>query len=141
MVVHKPQCLPAHLPVAPKRFLPWLGMASCAQHRFCMFKADVASAFLQGSDLKEPKYCIGNIQGRYNGWCYREDMFGVLVDVQVFWDGAYYSRPHPKHLFKAVSELVKDDRWNSAAENLCSPQWTTSMPVAPLTWADRCSRR
>ena len=29
----------------------------------------------------EPKYWIGNIKGRRNGWCFREHLFGVLAYV------------------------------------------------------------
>ena len=35
--------------------------------------------------------------------------------------GQYYSRPHPKKLFEKVSALVKDDRWNDTARDLCLP--------------------
>ena len=70
---------------------------------------------------QETKYWIGNIQGRVNGWCHREHIFGVLVEVQVWWGDQYYTRPHPKTLFAEVAELVKHDRWNSQAANLCQP--------------------
>jgi hypothetical protein len=70
----------------------------------------------------ELTYFIGNIQGAVNDWCYREHIFGVLVDVQVFLDGAYYSRPHPKNLFKTISALVKADRWDPDAYIICEPQ-------------------
>jgi hypothetical protein len=88
-----------------------------------LFYAHLVHQIQQCYHRKEPKYFIGNIEGTfYNGWCYREHIFGVLVDVQVFSDGAYYSRPHPKNLFKTISALVTYDRWNSAAYNLCVPQ-------------------
>ena len=70
---------------------------------------------------QRPSYYIGNIQGRINGWCYREHIFGILVDVQVFSGGEYFSRPHPKKLFEKVSALVEDDRWNDTARDLCLP--------------------
>ena len=54
--------------------------------------------------VHRPKYSIGNIQGRIDGLCYREHIFGILVAVQVFSNGQYYLRPHPK---------VR--RWNSTA--------------------------
>ena len=76
-----------------------------------------------GGYRNEPKYWIGNIKGRINGWCHREHIFGVLVEVQVWSDGQYYSRPHPKKLFAEVAALVKDDRWNSTAAKLCQPLW------------------
>ena len=73
---------------------------------------------------QEPKYWIGNIQGRVNGWCYREHIFGILVEVQQVWeDGQYYSRPHPKTNFAEVRALVKGDKWNSRAKQLCEPVW------------------
>ena len=72
---------------------------------------------------KEPKYWIGNIQRHINGWCLREHIFGILVDVQVWWDGQYYSHPLPKPVFAQVQELVKEHRWNSAAAKLCEPLW------------------
>jgi hypothetical protein len=67
------------------------------------------------------KYFIGNIQGRINGYCYREHIFGTLVKVQVFSSNEYYSRPHPKELFEKVSALVKDERWSDKARILCLP--------------------
>ena len=71
--------------------------------------------------VQRPHYSIGNIQGHTNGWCYMEHIFGILVDVLVFSDGQYYSRPHPKKLFEKVSALVEDDRWNATARDLCLP--------------------
>ena len=67
----------------------------------------------------ESKYWIGNIQRYFNGWCLREHIFGILVDVQVLWDGHYHSRPLPKTVFEEVQELVKNNRRNSAAAKLC----------------------
>ena len=69
----------------------------------------------------QPKYWIGDIQRHRNGWCFREHIFGVLVDVQVWWEGQYNSRPHPKTLFAEVQPLVNENRWNSAAAKLCEP--------------------
>ena len=37
---------------------------------------------------KEQKYWIGNIEQRVNGWCFREHIYGTLVDVQTEWHGA-----------------------------------------------------
>ena len=78
--------------------------------------------------VQRPKYSIGNIQGHINGWCHREHIFGILIDVQVCSaasDGQYYSRPHPKQVFERVSALVrhgeKADRWNDTARDLCLP--------------------
>ena len=73
--------------------------------------------------IREPKYWIGNIQGHKNGWCYREHIFGILVAVQVWHDGQYHSRPHPRLLFEEVHRMIRKDRWNSAAAELCEPFW------------------
>ena len=72
----------------------------------------------------EPKYWIGNIQRHFNGWCLREHIFGILVDVQVWWygDGQYHSRPLPKTVFAEVQELIENNRWNRAAATLCKPR-------------------
>jgi hypothetical protein len=72
------------------------------------------------------KFCIGNIQGHINGWCYRKDIFGILVDVKFpkvkrSGEQQYFSRPFPKEIFEKVSLLVKDDRWNKVASELCIP--------------------
>ena len=50
----------------------------------------------------EDKYWIGNIEGRINGWCFREHIYGILVDVQTEWHGQYYSRPLPKSVYPQV---------------------------------------
>ena len=73
----------------------------------------------------EPKYWIGNIQGYNNGWCLREHIFGILVDVQMWSiaDGQCHSHPLPRTVFAEVQSLVKDDGWNSAAAKLCEPRW------------------
>ena len=52
----------------------------------------------------------------------REHIFGILVDVQVWWDGQYHSRPLPKTVLAEVQELVNENRWNSAAAKLCEPR-------------------
>jgi len=71
----------------------------------------------------EPMHRIGNIQRHINGWCLREHIFGILVDVQVWWAGQYYSRPFPKTVFAQVQELVKEHRWTRAAAKLFEPRW------------------
>ena len=76
---------------------------------------------VQRHSIQRPKYLIGNVQRRINGWCYREHIFGILHDVQVFSGGGYCSRPFPKKLFEKVSSLVQDDRWNDTARDLCLP--------------------
>ena len=74
---------------------------------------------------KEPMYWIGNIEHRINGWCFREHIYGILVEVQVEHEGRYYTRPFPKSVFEEVRRLVKDDRWSKTAEKLCEPSWET----------------
>ena len=68
-------------------------------------------------------YWIGNIQKHKNGWCLREHIFGILVDVQVWWQGQYYSRPLPRKHFMEVAALVADDRCSRRAARLCEPAW------------------
>ena len=51
----------------------------------------------------------------------REHIFGILVKVQVLWEGQYYTRPFPRTVFNAVRELVKDSRWSTEAAGLCEP--------------------
>ena len=72
---------------------------------------------------KEQKYWIGNIEQRVDGRCFREHMFGILVDLQSEWEGRHYSRPFPKSVYEQVRALVKDYRWSQSAYNLCAPSW------------------
>ena len=53
----------------------------------------------------------------------REHISGILVKVQVLWEGQYYSRPFPKTVFEEVRKLVKDYRWSKWASSLCEPSW------------------
>ena len=50
----------------------------------------------QDYHAQERKYWIGNIEGRRNGWCYREHIYGILVEVQTEWEGRTFIRPFPK---------------------------------------------
>ena len=95
----------------------------CEVQRSKQYYAHIVLDVQDCYDSQEPKYWIGNIQRHVKGWCHREHIFGVLVEVQVWSDGQYYSRPHPKKLFAEVAALVKDDRWNSTAAKLCEPLW------------------
>ena len=70
----------------------------------------------------EPMYWIGDIQRHINGWCLREHIFGILVDVQVSQDGHWHSRPLPKTVFAEVQKLIKVHRWNPEAATLCGPR-------------------
>ena len=72
---------------------------------------------------QEPKYWIGNIEQRVNGWCFAEHIYGILSEVQVEWQGRYYTRPCPSLVYEEVKTLVEDFRWNPAAQRLCEPEW------------------
>ena len=77
----------------------------------------------RGGYRNEPKYWIGNIKGRINGWCHREHIFGVLVSVQKFRSNQYHKRPLPRTIFEEVKELVRENQWNLEADALCTPIW------------------
>ena len=72
---------------------------------------------------EEPRFWIGNVQGHKNGWARREHIFGILADVQVWWNDMYHSRPLPRLNFQEVYGLVQDHRWNPLAHRLCQPAW------------------
>ena len=76
----------------------------------------------QSRHHNEPKYWIGNIQGYCNGWCLREHIFGILVDVAVGQDCHWHSRPHPITVFEEVQKLINVHRWNPKAATLCEPR-------------------
>jgi len=71
----------------------------------------------------EPKYWIGNICQRVNGWCFREHIYGILIDVLVEWQNRFYARPHPKSIYEEVKDLVEHHRWSPHAKSLCEPSW------------------
>ena len=93
----------------------------CQVQRSQQYYAHIVLELTHDYHAREPKYWIGNIQGRINGWCFREHIYGILVDVQVDWDGTYYSRPLPKSVFEEVRRLVQDNRWSTVASGLCEP--------------------
>ena len=62
-----------------------------SQQHFSHIVLDVEQSYY----YKEPKYWIGNIRRNFNGWCLREHIFGILVEVQKWHDNQYHSRPHP----------------------------------------------
>ena len=96
----------------------------CEVQRSKQYYAHIVLAIERDYHAMEPKYWIGNIEGRINGWCFREHIFGILVEVQVMWEGRYYTRPFPKDVFEEVKGLVKDFRWSRVARGLCDP-WTS----------------
>ena len=67
----------------------------------------------------EKKYWIGNMQGRKNGWCFREHLHGILIEVSAWWEDRYWFRPHPQRLYERVSGLVAEDQWNREAQRIC----------------------
>ena len=88
-----------------------------SQHYYAHFVLSIEQDYY----ANEEKYWIGNIQGKRNGWCYREHIYGILVEVQVRYKGYLYSRPHPKSIYEKVRDLENDKRWNPAAQRLCEP--------------------
>ena len=61
----------------------------------------VAMAFIQGDDR------------------FREHIFGILVEVQMEWEGRSYTRPLPKSVFERVRRLVFDNPWSIIAWSIC----------------------
>ena len=101
--------------------------------------AHIVLEVVQPNYYTEAKYYqIGNITGHRNGWCFREQIYGILVDVQVLWDGQYYSRPLPKGIFAQVRKLVQKRRWNKAAEKLCEP-WRGGRNFGSRGDSSRCN--
>ena len=91
----------------------------------CTFYPIQAVTAVDDHHAKEPKYWIGNIEGRVNGWCFREHIYGILVEVQTEWEGRYYSRPLPKSVYEEVRAMIQDYRWSRSALRLCEPTWDT----------------
>ena len=101
--------------------------------------AHIVLEVVQPNYYTEAKYYqIGNITGHRNGWCFREQIYGILVDVQVLWDGQYYSRPLPKGIFAQVRELVQKRRWSRAAAKLCEP-WRGGRNFGSRGDSSRCN--
>ena len=84
------------------------------------FYAHIVLAIQHDYHAQEPKYWIGNIEQNVNGWCFREHIYGVLVQVQVEWQQHHYTRPFPKQVYEQVRKLVADNRWNRSAARLCA---------------------
>ena len=90
-----------------------------------LFYAHIVLSIDHCYHAQEEKYWIGNIEQHYNGWCFREDIYGVLVQVQVEFEGKHYTRPFPKRVYEQVRKLVRDRRWSKVAEKLCEPPLET----------------
>ena len=71
---------------------------------------------------KETKYWIAGIKQHRNGHVFKEDIFGVLVRVQVQHGGRYYTRPYPRTLYAKVLQLLEHNN-EMAAQKLCEPDW------------------
>ena len=75
----------------------------CQVQRSQQYYAHIVLSIEHDYHAKEQKYWIGNIEQRVNGWCFREHIYGILVEVQTEWEGRYYSRPLPKSLYGCSS--------------------------------------
>ena len=75
-------------------------------------------------DRKEHRYWIGGLSVRgndrpFNGHCYREDIFGILINVYVNKNGAYHRRPHPRTNYNRILPKLLFDEWCKQAEKMC----------------------
>jgi len=95
----------------------------CQVQRSQCYYAHIVLSIEHDYHAKEPKYWIGNIQKKVNGWCFREHIYGILVKVHVEYEGRYYTRPLPRTVYQEVRELVEDYRWNRTALRLCEPDY------------------
>ena len=59
----------------------------CAAQRSQLYYAHIVLEIENDRLGDEPKYCIGNIQGRVNGWRHHGHVFGVLAEVQARQEG------------------------------------------------------
>ena len=95
----------------------------CQAQRSQQYYAHIVLAIEYDYYADEKKYWVGNIEQGRNGWCFREHIYGIFVEVQVEWEGRYYTRPFPKSVYEEVRKLVEDYRWNRSASSLCEPSW------------------
>ena len=103
----------------------------CQVQRCQQFYAHLVLLIEHDYHAQEPRYWIGNIEQRVNGWCFREHIYGILVQVQV---GAHL-RPLPKRVYEEVRKLVADHRWSQSARRLCEPPSSEGIGIVS------CSRR
>ena len=99
------------------------GIVFCQVQRSQQYYSHLVLSIEHDYHAKEPKYWIGNISQRFNGWCFREHIYGILVEVQVEWQKRYYTRPHPKKVYDQVKWHVEYSRWSRHAQALCEPDW------------------
>ena len=95
----------------------------CQVQRSQMLYGHIVLRIEHDYHAQEPKYWIGNLMQKVNGWCFREHIYGILVEVETEWNERRYSRPFPKSVYHQVRALVEDYRWNPAAWELCAPNW------------------
>ena len=86
-------------------------------------------------DGGQAKYWIGNVAQKYNGWCYREHIYGILVRVDTEYEGMLYTRPFPKSVYHVVLNLLQEGRWNKTADKLCQPDWNAPFQSVPAATA------
>ena len=90
-----------------------------------LFYAHIVLSIEHDYHANESKFWIGNIEQHYNGWCFREHIYGILVQVQVERNGQHCTRPFPKRVYEEVRKLVQDSRWSQVAARLCEPPLET----------------
>ena len=94
----------------------------CELQRSQMFLTHIVLQVQGDRHADEWKYWIGNIKNHYNGYCFREHIYGILIEVQEDRANHYYARPFPKDVFQQVHALVQESRWSKDAGRLCEPQ-------------------
>ena len=94
----------------------------CELQRSQMFLTHLVLQVQCDRHADEWKYWIGNIKNHYNGCCYSEHIYGILVEVQEDRANEYFARPFPKDVFQQVFDLVQEDRGSAEASRLCEPR-------------------
>ena len=72
------------------------------------------------NDAMQTRYYIGSIEGKCNGWCKREHIYGILQTVGALTDEGYLRRPKPRPLYGHVKNMVAEYRWSPFAADLCA---------------------
>ena len=65
----------------------------CNVQRTQQYYAHIVLEIEYDVHARESRYWIGNIEQRHNGWCYREHIYGILIEVQVLWQGELLQLP------------------------------------------------
>ena len=73
------------------------------------------------------------MQGRKNGWCFREHLHGIVMEILVTLGepGVYGYRPHPQPIYSQVSQLLYAGIWWEAKEMCEATQAETAAPSNP----------